>query len=98
MATIKNAHGFTPEQVAEFKAQFDAFDEDGGGSIATSELKNVLEKCGMPVTDAQVKDMVAEFDTDGSGDLDFEEFVTMMHRLSSGPSEKDIRKVMFEVS
>jgi hypothetical protein len=27
------AHGFTKEQVAEYKEQFDAFDEDGSGTI-----------------------------------------------------------------
>jgi Ca2+-binding EF-hand superfamily protein len=93
---LKNRHGFTIDQLREYKAQFDAFDEDGGGSIETAELKNVLEKCGMVVTDEQVADMIKEFDEDGSGSLDFQEFVAMMFRLTSGPSEKEIRKTMFE--
>ena len=41
--------------------------------------------------------MIKEFDTDGNGQLDFQEFLTMMHRLISGPSEKEIVKGMFEV-
>lgn len=96
--SVKNTHGFTKDQIADFKTQFDSFDEDGGGSISTGELKNVLEKCGVQVSDSQVKDMVTEFDADGDGELDFQEFITMMHRLTSGPTEKDIRKVIFEVS
>jgi Ca2+-binding EF-hand superfamily protein len=95
--SLKNTHGFPKDQLKEFKTQFDAFDEDGGGSIETSELKNVLEKCGMTVTDDQVNDMIKEFDEDNSGSLDFQEFVAMMFKLSSGPSEKEVRKVMFEV-
>ncbi len=98
VSSLKNAHSFTKEQLTDFKTQFDAFDEDGGGSIETNELKNVLEKCGMVVSDEQVQDMIKEFDEDGSGSLDFQEFITMMHRLTSGPSEKDVRKTMFEVS
>jgi Ca2+-binding EF-hand superfamily protein len=94
---LKSTHKFTKEQILEFKAQFDAFDEDQGGSIETSELKNVLEKCGMAVTDQQVDELIKEFDEDGSGSLDFQEFITMMHKMQSGPSEKEVRKVMFEV-
>lgn len=41
--------------------------------------------------------MIKEFDTDGNGQLDFQEFLTMMHRLQSGPTESEIRKGMFEV-
>jgi calmodulin len=96
--SLKNAHGFTKDQLKEYKTQFDAFDEDGGGSIETNELKNVLERCGLVVTDEQVADMIKEFDEDNSGSLDFQEFITMMHRLTSGPTEKEIRKTMFEVS
>lgn len=90
-------HSFTKEQVAEFKAQFDAFDEDGGGTIENAELKAVLQKCGMAVSDAQVNEMIKEFDTDGDGVLDFGEFLMMMHRFNSGPSERELRKAMFEV-
>lgn len=97
VANLKEKYGFNTSQLTEFKVQFDAFDEDGGGSIESKELKNVLEKCGMVVTDAQVAEMITEFDTDGSGALDFQEFITMMHRLTSGPTEKEIRKTMFEV-
>jgi hypothetical protein len=97
MAALKNTHGFTKEQIADFKVQFDSFDEDAGGTISTGELKNVLEKCGVQISPVQVKEMISEFDTDGDGELSFQEFITMMFRLTSGPTEKDIRKVMFEV-
>ena len=75
---LKNVYSFSKEQIADFKMQFDAYDEDKSGTVEKHELKSVLEKCGMPTTDQQVEEMVKEFDEDNSGNLDFQEFVSMM--------------------
>jgi len=88
---------FSDEDLAGYRAQFDAFDEDGGGTIENHELKGVLRGCGMSVTDKQVDDMIKEFDTDGNGVLDFDEFLAMMYKLQSEPSEVEMRKAVFEV-
>lgn len=45
-----------------------------------------------------MQDLITEYDTDKSGTLDFEEFLLMMWRLQSGPSEKEVRNEMFQVS
>jgi Ca2+-binding EF-hand superfamily protein len=95
--SLENNYLFTTSEVAGFKAQFDAFDEDGGGTIENKELKTVLKACGMVVTEAQVQEMIQEFDTDGNGELDFGEFLGMMYKFQSGPTEKDLRKTLFEV-
>lgn len=89
--------GMSEDEVLGYKAQFDATDLDGGGTISNDELKQVLRKCGVSVTDAEVKRYILEFDTDGDGVLDFAEFLGMMHKFNQGPSEKDMRKAMFEV-
>ena len=88
---------YSDEDLAGYKAQFDAFDEDGGGSIENHELKAVLRGCGMSVTDKQVDDMIKEFDTDGNGSLDFQEFLAMMYKLQSEPSDAEMKKAIFEV-
>ena len=80
-----------------YKSQFDACDEDGGGSISSTELKSVFRACGMVMTDVEVERLVKEFDTDGTGDLDFGEFLHMMHKFQGTPSENEVRKAMFEV-
>jgi calcium-binding protein CML len=90
--------GMSDEDVTSYKNQFEACDEDGGGTISNDELKTVLRKCGVQVTDAEVKRYIEEFDTDGDEVLDFGEFLGMMHKFSQGPSERDLRKAMFEVS
>lgn len=88
-------HSFTKEQVAEYLEHFNEFDEDGSGSIEAAELKSVLDKCGVETTDTQVQEMIKEADRDGSGSLEFEEFLLLMWRLQSGPSEKEVRNEAF---
>ncbi len=95
--SAENKWLFSDEDLLGYRAQFDAFDEDGGGTIENDELKGVLRGCGMSVTDKQVDDMIKEFDSDGNGVLDFDEFLAMMFRLQSEPSETEMKKAIFEV-
>jgi len=46
----------------------------------------------------QVADMIKEVDKDGSGNLDFDEFLMMMAKVQGGPNEKELRSEMFRVS
>ena len=137
---MQNVFSFSKEQISEYKAQFDAYDEDKSGTVEKHELQSVLAKCGVAMSDQQVADMVkgastahsrppaplhpfltacpplpalplplplppplpsprppSEFDEDNSGNLDFQEFINLMHKMNSGPTEKDIRKTMFEL-
>ena len=89
--------GMSETDVEGYKTQFDACDEDGGGTISNDELKTVLRKCGVQVSNAEVERYIKEFDTDGDGVLDFGEFLGMMHKFNAGPSERDTRKAMYEV-
>jgi Ca2+-binding EF-hand superfamily protein len=63
--------GMSETDVESYKTQFDACDEDGGGTISNDELKTVLRKCGVSVTAKEVDRYIKEFDTDGDGVLDF---------------------------
>ena len=71
--------------------------QDGSGSIETAELKKVIEKCGIEVSVAQVTEMIKEADEDQSGTLEFDEFLNLMWKLQSGPSERELRNEMFTV-
>ena len=89
--------GMSETDVESYKTQFDACDEDGGGTISNDELKTVLRKCGVQVSNVEVERYIKEFDTDGDGVLDFGEFLGMMYKFNQGPSERDTRKAMYEV-
>jgi len=65
---------------------FRVFDLDGNGKITKDELKKVLgsfEKNDPSSAAAQlvghnIENLIAEVDTDGDGEIDFDEFMTMM--------------------
>ena len=56
------------------------FDKDDDGSITVVELGEVMGKLNMNPTDAELTDMVNEVDTDGNGDIDLPEFISLMAR------------------
>ena len=69
------------EQVAEFKEEFNKFDENGDGIITTDELAVVMKNLGQNPTEQQLKDMVEEVDIDKNGTIEFGEFIMMMTKL-----------------
>ena len=50
-------------------------DKDGGGSLSADEVKQLMELLGMKLKQDDVDQMIAEIDADGSGQIDFEEFL-----------------------
>ena len=61
-----------------FKKAFDNYDLDGSGEIDTSELFVLVNELGMSRSRHQCKEMVAEIDIDKSGEIDFEEFCSLI--------------------
>ena len=82
------------EEVLDIKKAFDLFDYDGGGSIDPKELKENINALGIEAKAEAVWHMIAEIDTDGSGQLEFDEFFEMMTtRPSENESREEIHKV-----
>ncbi len=48
------------------------------GTIDANELKVAMKALGFEANDQEVKQMIASIDTDGSGTIDYEEFLNMM--------------------
>ncbi|KDO16581.1 hypothetical protein SPRG_17906, partial [Saprolegnia parasitica CBS 223.65] len=57
------------------KDVFRDIDADESGVISCIELKETLQAMGSPLTDAQVRCLVDEYDTDGDGKINYREFV-----------------------
>lgn len=64
----------------ELKDAFAVFDSDGSGSIDRKELKRLMKKLGQALTEAELDAMMDEVDTNGDGEISFEEFKAMMVR------------------
>ncbi|KAI6078827.1 Calmodulin, striated muscle [Aix galericulata] len=87
------AERLSEEQIAEFKEAFSLFDRDGDGCITTKELGTVMRSLGQNPTEAELQDMVGEVDADGSGTVDFPEFLSLMARkMRDSDSEEEIRE------
>ena len=66
---------FSEEQIAFFKDSFSFFDKNGENVISTQELATVMRSLGFSPTEAEMKQILIEFDKDGSGTVDFSDFL-----------------------
>ena len=81
------------EQICEFKEAFSLFDKDGDGNITTKELGTVMRSLGQNPTEAELREMINEVDADGSGTIDFPEFLAMMaKKMKDNESEEEIKE------
>ncbi|XP_031617018.1 troponin C [Contarinia nasturtii] len=62
----------------ELKEAFRLYDREGNGYITTSTLKEILAALDDKLNNADLDGIIAEIDTDGSGTVDFDEFMEMM--------------------
>ncbi|KUF88090.1 N-acetyltransferase CML2 [Phytophthora nicotianae] len=77
-------HGWKLEEV------FKAMDDDKDGEIGAVELKEALLEMGLPLTDAQIRCLTDEYDIDGDGKIQYNEFLSLF--TSSGKKRVEIKK------
>lgn len=62
----------------ELREAFSVFDKDHSGQISADELKSMMSSLGERLSDAEIQEMMREADTNGDGQIDFNEFVRML--------------------
>ena len=68
-------------------AAFKMFDKDGSGIISADEIREVLCFGGSNALTVEAVDaIIKQVDENGDGEIQFEEFVTMMTSLSNAPT------------
>ncbi|CDF37480.1 Calmodulin [Chondrus crispus] len=63
---------------AEIREAFNVFDKDGSGKISGDELRQIMKSLGEDLTEEEIQQMIREADTNGDGEIDYEEFVRML--------------------
>nr|ALS04147.1 calcineurin subunit B isoform 1 [Acartia pacifica] len=86
--------GFSTDEVARLQKRFKKLDLDHSGSISTNELLSLPELKDNPL----VKRVVAIFDRDNSGEIDFKEFVEGLAMFVVKSTEREQKlKFLFSV-
>ena len=86
--------GLSEEEIDEIREAFNLFDTDGSGTIDPKELKAAMQSLGFEAKNQTIYQMIGDIDKDGSGSIDFEEFLDMMTaKMSDKDSREDIMKV-----
>jgi Ca2+-binding EF-hand superfamily protein len=62
----------------ELREAFRLYDKEGNGFIPTSCLREILRELDDALTNEELDIMIEEIDSDGSGTVDFDEFMEMM--------------------
>jgi hypothetical protein len=73
-----------------YRIAFDKFDEDKSGSIDAIELQGALHHMGLDVPDEGIETLLARYDEDGNGSLDFEEFAHFAKDAQMDPDAKSL--------
>merc|ERR1739845_221264 len=79
--------------IADFKDAFERIDKEGTGEIPTSELGAVMRMLGHQLKPDQLQECIEEVDGDGSGFVDFDEFLVLMtKKTKEAEEEKEVRE------
>eukprot|EP00741_Cyanophora_paradoxa_P021909 tig00021428_g21149.t1 len=71
----------------QLKKAFAWLDKDASGAISYEELRRGLEQFNIPISDAELRQLVARYDANGDGQIDLYEFVrrVMPQDYGAGP-------------
>ncbi|GMS83834.1 hypothetical protein PENTCL1PPCAC_6009, partial [Pristionchus entomophagus] len=68
----------SPEQLEQYRKYFNMFDKENKGYIRANQVGQILRTMGQAFEERDLKKLIKEFDTDGSGEIEFEEFAAMV--------------------
>lgn len=71
---------FSSERLAEMREVFSLFDKDNSGTLDVKELGMVMRSIGLHAHENDIRAMINEVDADGSGQIEWPEFLYLMSR------------------
>merc|ERR1719261_1828833 len=70
------------DPMEEIRKAFELFDEDKRGKISFRNLKRIARDLGERLSDEELRGMIDEFDKDQDGEINEEEFISIMKQTS----------------
>jgi Ca2+-binding EF-hand superfamily protein len=96
--TASGNRALNNDQIARLKEVFDHFDVDHSGSIDAEELGAVFQAMGQEMSSEELESMIAGVDDDGSGQIEFPEFIMLMCSNFAGTSFESEMRDAFEAA
>ncbi|KAK7076785.1 troponin C [Halocaridina rubra] len=85
-----------PDQIEALRKAFDSFDTENQGFITAETVGQILRMMGVKITEKQLQEVIAETDEDGSGQLEFEEFVELAAKFLIEEDEEALKAELKE--
>ena len=83
----------TADEIEELKDAFAFFDKDGDGTITIKEIGIVMKSLGFNPTEAELQDIVKCIDEDGNGQIEADEFISLMaYKFDKGDNEQCLQE------
>merc|ERR1719427_2444634 len=78
------------EQVDMLKSCFNTFDRDKVGFISPDTVGNIMSMMGFKFSTKELNQLIEEIDEDGSGQIEFEEFLVLCGRFMEEEAEDNV--------
>lgn len=75
-----------PQQLKDYKKLYESFDRDKDGIVTTEDVVECFKQTKGHVDDASMTEFIKELDSDGSGVVDFVEFLMLLSKSMDGDS------------
>ena len=85
------------DQIKRYSRAFHRFDTDKDGNINGKDLGKILRYIGHNPTEAEIQEMIATADKDGTGTLDLIEFLQMMREKVKDQNKEEEIAEAFKV-
>lgn len=92
MGLMAMAKTLTTEEITGLREMFISFDTDNSGTITINELQKGLAKKGAGATSSEINELMKSMDVDGSGELDYEEFIAATLSISKLNNQDNIAR------
>lgn len=86
-ATKQSKRNISKSKLREYRDAFSLFDKDGNGYLTKEELGHVMHQLGQWARMEELQEMLAEIDTDGDGNVSFEEFVEILLNITDSDQD-----------